>query len=126
MRRHSTALLFGWLIMLMFLFLTSLVLAIALRFTHLQNPFFNQLTTILGFLIIFISAFISGAKAKRKGWLVGALLSIGFTLIVYLYQFLGNGEHFTWQQMIYHIGFFFTSVFGAIFGVNLFGDKRTS
>ncbi|MBM7541744.1 TIGR04086 family membrane protein [Amphibacillus cookii] len=123
MKQHTTALIYGWMMMITLLILSSFILALGLQFTSLTNPLLGRLTTIIAFLMIFFSAFVSGVKAKQNGWLIGLILGLGFSLMIYLYQYLGYGEHFSMHQSLYHLGFLIVSTIGAILGVNLLGSR---
>lgn len=71
MKQRLTAVMYGWLSILILLLITSMTLALFLRFTSLTNPLLNQLAVITSFLVMFISGLISGLisgiKAKLKG-----------------------------------------------------------
>ena len=124
MKQRLTAVMYGWLSILILLLITSMTLALFLRFTSLTNPLLNQLAVITSFLVMFISGLISGIKAKQKGWIIGMMLSLSYSLVIYLLHFLGYGEHFTVTQLLYHLGFLMITIIGAIFGVNLTGAKE--
>lgn len=119
MKQRLTAVMYGWLSILILLLITSITLALFLRFTSLTNPLLNQLAVITMFLILFISGLISGIKAKQKGWIIGMMLSLSYSLLIYLLHYLGYGEHFNLTQALYHLGFLIVTIIGAIFGVNL-------
>ena len=70
-----------------------------------------------------IKRFISGGKAKEKGWMIGALTAVCFSLIILLFQYLGFGKTFTSGQLLFHLGFLGVSMLGGIFGVNLKGSR---
>ncbi|GAA4064407.1 TIGR04086 family membrane protein [Amphibacillus indicireducens] len=126
MKQRLTAVMYGWLSIVILLLLTSMTLALFLRFTSLTNPLLNQLAVMASFLILFISGLISGIKAKQKGWIIGMMLSLSYSLVIYLFHFLGYGEHFTFTQLLYHLGFLMITIVGSIFGVNLTGSKEVN
>lgn len=126
LKQQLTAVFYGWLTMIILLIFVSTILALFLRFSPLKNPLLDQLAMIASFLILFISGFISGAKAKQKAWIIGSGLSLSYSFLIYLFQFLGYGEHFTLTQVFYHLGFLLVAIIGAIFGVNVTGNQKAS
>ncbi|WP_440895967.1 TIGR04086 family membrane protein [Amphibacillus sp. Q70] len=126
MKQRLTALMYGWLSIIILLILSSIVLAIFLRFTSLTNPLLDQLAVIIAFIILFISGLISGIKAKQKGWIIGIILSLSYSLMIYLYQYLGYGEQFTLAQILYHLGFLIVTIIGSILGVNIVETRKTN
>lgn len=126
MKQRLTALTYGWLAMLILLTVVSMILALFLRFSSLTNPLLDQLAVVASYLILFISGLISGIKAKQKGWIIGLILSLSYSFVVYLFQYLGYGEHFTVSQLLYHVVFLVVTIIGAIFGVNLAENKQST
>ncbi|MBU5593574.1 TIGR04086 family membrane protein [Amphibacillus sp. MSJ-3] len=124
MKQRLEALMYGWLSIIILLIISSLALAILLRFTSLTNPLLDNLAIIAAFIILWLSGLISGLKAKQKGWMIGLTLSLSYSLIIYLYQYLGYNQQFTLKQILYHLGFLLVAVFGAVLGVNIGGGKQ--
>ncbi|MCZ0702367.1 putative membrane protein (TIGR04086 family) [Natronobacillus azotifigens] len=123
MKNRSTALLYGWITILALLIVASLFFAVLLRFTSISESTIRLFTTLTGLLILLIGALVAGVKAKEKGWIIGVVISLGFSLFIYLYQYLGYQQHFTVEQLLYHGGFLLASILGAVIGVNI-GDKQ--
>ncbi|WP_112181458.1 MULTISPECIES: TIGR04086 family membrane protein [Paraliobacillus] len=114
------ALLHGWIVILAILLLASLILSLLLRFTSLGASTLSGTTTIISFLALFAGGWVAGLKAGEKGWLIGILTSLGFSLFIFLYQYLGLQTVFSLSQILYHTGFLVTGLVGAIFGVNTY------
>lgn len=74
----------------------------------------------VGLVGLFIGGMITGIKGKSKGWVVGGLTGLGFTLFIFLVQYLGYQNGFSIQQMLHHTGFILAAIFGGMIGVNLF------
>ncbi|MFC0270132.1 TIGR04086 family membrane protein [Metabacillus herbersteinensis] len=103
--------------------LTSLVFSLLLKFTDLTESSITWLLIGISFIAVFIGGFVSGGKGKEKGWLIGGITALLYTLIIYLFQFLGYGQNFTIEQTLYHVGFLFVAMFGGVFGVNLSSER---
>lgn len=105
--------------------LTSLAISLLLTVTSMEESSFSWLITALSFLSLFVGGFISGGKAKEKGWMIGALTAVCFSLIILLFQYLGFGKTFTSGQLLFHGGFLGVSMLGGIFGVNIKGSRSS-
>lgn len=114
------ALLYGWIAILGILLVASLILSLLLRFTSLGASTLSSTTTIISFLALFAGGWIAGLKAGEKGWLIGILTSLGFSLFIFLYQYLGLQNGFSMTQLLYHSGFLVAGLVGAVFGVNMY------
>lgn len=99
--------------------ISSLVFSIILRFTSVQESSLQFVITGVSFVTLFGGGFIAGGKGKQKGWLLGGITGIIYSLIIFLFQFLGFDSLFTFEQIVYHICYFLTCMMGGILGVNI-------
>lgn len=113
-----SAVLYGWLIVFSLIMITSMILAIFLRFTNLGETQLSWLTFSAGMIILFIGGVFAGLKGKTKGWMIGLCIGLGFTLIVFFIQYLGYKQAFTFEQLLYHIGYLIAAMVGGVLGVN--------
>lgn len=114
---------FGTIAIFLILILSSFIISFILKFTSTQEASLNIVTTVITFLALFIGGFISGGKGKEKGWLIGALTGIFYTVIIFLFQYLGFDQLFSFEQIVYHICFIITAMMGGILGVNLSSSR---
>lgn len=124
-RNRSSALFLGWSVILFLMIIASIIFALLLRYTSIAESTISILTSISGLLILAFGAIIAGRKAKEKGWLIGIIISLGFSLFVFLYQYLGYQQTFSLQQYMYHGSFLIASMLGAVIGVNLADQQET-
>lgn len=118
------ALLYGWIIVLALILGSSLVLALLVRFTSFNEPTLTWVTLGIGLISLFIGGLIAGIKGKSKGWMIGAAIGIGFTLFVFLVQYLGYKQGFTLEQSLYHLGYLLAAIVGGVFGVNSVANEN--
>ncbi|KGP73909.1 TIGR04086 family membrane protein [Pontibacillus yanchengensis] len=123
-KNRMTALAYGWGTIFTMMILSSLILALILKFTSMTETTLQWATLILGLLILFIGGFISGAKGNEKGWMLGIFTGLGFSLIVLLFQYLGFQEGMGMTQLFYHGGYILMALLGGMIGVNV-GGKST-
>ncbi|MFS0751329.1 TIGR04086 family membrane protein [Oceanobacillus sp. 1P07AA] len=123
-RNQWTALLYGWVALFGILIISSLILALLLNFTEFSESALSLVTLIIGILALFIGGLIAGLKGKTKGWMIGAMIGVGFTLLIFLVQYLGYQQGFTLKQSAYHSLYLAVALLGGIIGVNLSGTTE--
>ncbi|KGX84348.1 TIGR04086 family membrane protein [Pontibacillus marinus] len=124
-QERMKALGYGWVTILVMMLASSLVLALFLRFTDMTAGTLQWVTLVLGLLTLFIGGFVSGAKGKERGWMLGLFTGLGFVLIVLLFQYLGYQKGMSTTQMMYQGGYTLAAMLGGVIGVNMAGDKQS-
>lgn len=89
----------------------------------MQEHSIQYVLTGITFLAMFVGGFISGGKGKAKGWLLGGVTGLVFTISILLFQFLGHDSLFNLKELIYHLCFIVTAMMGGILGVNLTANR---
>ncbi|TQS74666.1 TIGR04086 family membrane protein [Ornithinibacillus gellani] len=118
--QYVVALVYGWIAIFGLMLLSSTILALLLKFSNFGEPALSWSSLIIGLLILFIGGLAAGAKAKAKGWAIGGITALGFTLFIFLVQYLGFNQSFSLEQSLHHLGFLFVAVLGGMLGVNSF------
>ncbi len=124
MKKQFTALLYGWIFVLAFILITSFILALILQFTDISQWMLSWIAFGVGLVALFIGGLITGVKGKAKGWIYGGITGIGFTLFVFLVQYLGYQNGFSLEQLLHHSGYITAAVFGGMIGVNIFSSPE--
>ncbi|MGM8212975.1 TIGR04086 family membrane protein [Virgibacillus sp. W0430] len=119
-----TALVYGWIVVLGLVLISSVTLAFLLRFTSLNEPMVSYVTLAIGLISLFTGGIVAGVKGKGKGWLIGGITGIGFTFFTFLVQYLGFEQGFSLQQSLHHVGYILAALIGGIVGVNLVAEKK--
>ncbi|KOP83576.1 TIGR04086 family membrane protein [Cytobacillus solani] len=115
--------LFGLIVVFVLAIISSLIISLLLTFTSLQESSVQFVVTAISFVSLFIGGFISGGKGKQKGWMIGGLTGLSYSLIIFLFQYLGQDSLFNLQQTIYHVCYILTAMMGGILGVNMSNNK---
>lgn len=123
-KKWGKAILYGLITIFVIAFVTSLVFASLLKFTSITESSITWLLLSLTVLGMFIGGFVAGGNGKEKGWLVGGVTALIYTIIIFLFQFLGYGKIFSVEQTIYHAGFLVVAMFGGIVGVNITSSRN--
>nr|WP_174616358.1 TIGR04086 family membrane protein [Virgibacillus ihumii] len=118
-KQQFIALLYGWVVVLGLILLTSVILALLLRFTEMDGTALSWTTLITGLICLFAGGIVSGIKGKQKGWVIGGITGLGFTLFTFLIQYLGYEQAFSLQQSFYHLGYILAALLGGMIGVNM-------
>jgi len=108
---------------LIFIFLTAIVssaiFGLILHFTSVQESSLQYVVTAVSFIALFGGGFLSGGKRKQKGWLIGGITGCIYSLIIFLFQYLGYDRLFDFEQIIYHVCYILIAMMGGILGVNI-------
>ncbi|HFK1682067.1 TIGR04086 family membrane protein [Bacillus sp. SRB1LM] len=118
-KKLSTAIGFGIVILLILATVTSMIMALLLKFTNMNEGTLAVAIFILALLSMLISGFTAGKKAKGKGWLVGFTTGLTFTILVFLVNYLGFSQTLSNSQLLYQLALIGASTLGGIFGVNM-------
>ena len=124
--KQLLALLYGLIFIFSIITVSSLIIAFLLRFTSFNEPTLSWVTLIIGLIALFIGGLVSGLKSKARGWLIGMMVGIGFTFIIFFIQYLGYQQGFTFEQSIHHLGYIAAALLGGIFGVNMVSQEQTN
>ncbi|WP_243290672.1 TIGR04086 family membrane protein [Bacillus sp. FJAT-47783] len=125
-KRWGSAILYGVTAILLIALVVSLLFSLLLKFTSLTEQSIQWLIITLAFISVFIGGIVAGRKGKEKGLLLGALTALTYTGIVLLFQFLGYGQSLSGKNWLYHGGFLLVAMLGGVIGVNLSSSKRQS
>ncbi|ADY23578.1 TIGR04086 family membrane protein [Bacillus paranthracis] len=118
-KKLSTAIGFGIVILLILATVTSMIMALLLKFTDMNEGTLAVTIFILALLSMLISGFTAGKKAQGKGWLVGFTTGLTFTILVFLVNYLGFSQTLSNSQLLYQLALMGASTLGGIFGVNM-------
>ncbi|ASI79732.1 TIGR04086 family membrane protein [Bacillus pacificus] len=118
-KKLSTAIGFGIVILLILATVTSMIMALLLKFTDMNERTLAVTIFILALLSMLISGFTAGKKAQGKGWLVGFTTGLTFTILVFLVNYLGFSQTLSNSQLLYQLALMGASTLGGIFGVNM-------
>ncbi|WNS77633.1 TIGR04086 family membrane protein [Bacillus sp. DTU_2020_1000418_1_SI_GHA_SEK_038] len=116
--------LYGIIAVFLLAIFSSVLFSLLLRFSSLQESSLQFVITAISFVSLFIGGFISGGKGKQKGWLLGGLTGLIYSIIIFLFQYLGLDSVFDIEQIIYHTCYMLTAMMGGILGVNM-SNKTT-
>jgi putative membrane protein (TIGR04086 family) len=125
-KKIGYAILYGTISIFIFAIISSFIFAFILRFTALQETSIQYVIIAMSFIALFAGGFIAGGKGEQKGWFLGGLTGFIYSLLIFLYQFLGLDSLFNVEQIIYYVCYILISMMGGILGVNLSGKSRTT
>jgi putative membrane protein (TIGR04086 family) len=126
MARFGKAIVYGVVTIFLLSFVISLLLSLLLKWTDVSESSLTWVIFAGSIVSVFIGGFVAGGKGKEKGWLVGGTTSILFTLLVFLFQFLGLEQPFSAAQWLYHLAFLAAAMVGGIMGVNIASTRGRS
>src|SRR5690625_3531178 len=97
-KNQLLALFYGWIFVFSIILVSSIVIALLLRFTTFNEPTLSWVTLIIGLVALFIGGLVAGLKSKARGWIIGGMVGLGFTFIIFFIQYLGYKQGFSLQQ----------------------------
>ncbi|AMR04526.1 TIGR04086 family membrane protein [Bacillus thuringiensis] len=118
-KKLSTAIGFGIVTLLILASITSMIMALLLKFTNINEGTLTVTIFILALLSMLMSGFTAGKKTQGKGWLVGFTTGLTFTILVFLVNYLGFSQTLSNSQLLYQLALMGASTLGGIFGVNM-------
>ncbi|NCU18633.1 TIGR04086 family membrane protein [Pallidibacillus pasinlerensis] len=121
-RRVSSSVLIGLGVIYVVAAIFSLIFSLILKFTSAQEDQLSLIITIISFIALFMGGLVAGGRVREKGWLLGGLTGLLYTVINFLFQYLGYDTIFSTQQLIYYVCFTLTAIMGGILGVNMFNS----
>ncbi|GAB3050360.1 TIGR04086 family membrane protein [Virgibacillus ainsalahensis] len=123
-KNQFIALLYGWIAVLGLILISSIILALLLQFTNFNEPTLTWVTLVIGLIALFLGGTVAGVKGKKKGWIIGGVTGVGFTLFTFLVQYLGYQQGFSLEQAVHHFGFVIAALIGGVIGVNIAGPAK--
>lgn len=125
-KSFGSSILYGIFTIFLLAVISSTIFSLILRFTSTEESSLRFFITAISFIAIFSGGFVSGGKGKQKGWLLGGLTGLLYSLIIFLYQYLGYDRLFQFEQIIYHTCYILTAMMGGILGVNITSKTRNA
>nr|WP_082193137.1 TIGR04086 family membrane protein [Bacillus rubiinfantis] len=117
---------YGLIFIFAFAAICSLIISFIFRFTSAGETSLQYIITAISFIALFGGGFLSGGKRKEKGWLIGGVTGLLYSLIVFLFQYLGYDRIFDAEQFIYHTCYTLIAMMGGILGVNITSTNSRS
>lgn len=124
-KRWGKAILYGLITIFVIALVTSLTFSLLLKFTSLTESSITWVLLGISLVTLFVGGFVAGGNGKEKGWLIGGITAILYSLIILLFKFLGHGQVFTTEELMYHGGFLLIAMLGGVFGVNLSSSRES-
>ncbi|CAG9612632.1 TIGR04086 family membrane protein [Bacillus sp. AFS018417] len=123
-KKLSIAVGFGIVTLLIFACLASIIIALLLKFTNINEGTLSIALFVLAIVSTIIAGFVAGVKAQGKGWFVGGSTGVVFAILVFLVNYLGFSSALSKVQLLYQLVIIAASTIGGILGVNI--GKRTT
>jgi putative membrane protein (TIGR04086 family) len=120
----GVSILYGVVVIFLVAVISSLIFSLILQFTSTREASLQFIVTAVSFISLFIGGFVSGGKGKAKGWLLGGGTGLLYSLVIFLFQYLGKDSLFSMEQVIYHTCYMLVAMMGGILGVNMTTSRK--
>ena len=114
------------------LYIIGFILVLTLLSTALNyfNIIGKNTITVLKIIIPIISLFIGGyyigKKSNKKGWLEGLKLSLIFSVILIIFNYLGFDNSFEIKNILYYLIIIISCIFGSMIGISKNPKEKSS
>lgn len=114
------------------LYIIGFILVLTLLSTALNyfNIIGKNTITVLKIIIPIISLFIGGyyigKKSNKKGWLEGLKLSLIFSVILIIFNYLGFDNSFEIKNILYYLIIIISCIFGSMIGISKNTKEKSS
>jgi putative membrane protein (TIGR04086 family) len=123
-KNMGVSILYGVVVIFLVAVISSLIFSLILQFTSTREASLQFIVTAVSFISLFIGGFVSGGKGKTKGWLLGGGTGLLYSLVIFLFQYLGKDSLFSMEQVIYHTCYMLVAMMGGILGVNMTTSRK--
>jgi putative membrane protein (TIGR04086 family) len=123
-KNMGVSVLYGVIVIFLVAVISSLIFSLILRFTSTSEASLQFIVTAVSFISLFVGGFVSGGKGKAKGWLLGGGTGLLYSLVIFLFQYLGHDSLFSVEQVIYHTCYMLVAMMGGILGVNMTTSRK--
>jgi putative membrane protein (TIGR04086 family) len=123
-KNMGVSILYGVMVIFLVAVISSLIFSLILQFTSTREASLQFIVTAVSFISLFIGGFVSGGKGKAKGWLLGGGTGLLYSLVIFLFQYLGKESLFSMEQVIYHTCYMLVAMMGGILGVNMTTSRK--
>jgi putative membrane protein (TIGR04086 family) len=123
-KNMGVSILYGVVVIFLVAVISSLIFSLILQFTSTREASLQFIVTAVSFISLFIGGFVSGGKGKAKGWLLGGGTGLLYSLVIFLFQYLGKDSLFSMEQVIYHTCYMLVAMMGGILGVNMTTSRK--
>lgn len=114
------------------LYIIGFILVLTLLSTALNyfNIIGKNTITVLKIIIPIISLFIGGyyigKKSNKKGWLEGLKLSLIFSVILIIFNYLGFDNSFEIKNILHYLIIIISCIFGSMIGISKNPKEKSS
>ena len=92
--------------------------SIVVLYSNISPNLITQISTILGAVSLFLSAFITARVINKKGILIGLIFGIVASILIFILTFISTGVLFSIGNLTKILIIIVSSVLGGILGVN--------
>lgn len=97
----------------------SLITALVLNVTQVQEQYFNYFSYTINILALLIGGWMAGRRSGQRGWYYGALTGLLYAILVFFIGLLAFDTVLNWQSVILFGGAIVIAAVGGMLGVNM-------
>jgi len=105
------------------LFALTFIITILSYFNIMNDKIVSIFKIIIPIISLFIGGFYIGKNSNKKGFIEGLKLSLLFSIIVIIFNFLAFDSSFKLKYLLYYLILIISCIAGSMIGIN---KKKTS
>lgn len=109
---------FGVLTVLLIFTILVTIFCFLVLYSNISLNVIPKVSTVLGALSLFFSAYITSRVVNKRGLLIGAIFGLITSVVIILLNFFVNGIIFSFGELTKILVIFVSSCLGGVFGVN--------
>ncbi len=109
---------FATLIAIVILAILFAAFSIVVLYSNISPTLITQISTILGAISLFLSAFITARVINKKGILIGLIFGLVASMLIFTMTLISTGVFFSVGNLTKILIITVSSILGGIFGVN--------
>ena len=109
---------FATLIAIVILAILFSAFSIVVLYSNISPTLITQISTVLGAISLFLSAFITARVINKKGILIGLIFGLVTSILIFIITFISTGVLFSIGNLTKILIITISSVLGGILGVN--------
>lgn len=100
-------------------FILSVITAFVLRYSDIQTSSLPLITFFINAIALLTGGFVSGKQSGKRGWIMGGIQGIIYTLLLMIIGFLALDTSLRVNPIVFGICSFGLGALGGIVGVNM-------
>lgn len=101
------------------IFIFTFIITLLSYFNILNDKTVSIFKIIIPITALFIGGFYIGKKSLKKGFIEGLKLSLIFSILLIIFNFLAFNNSFKLKYLLFYLIIIISGIFGSMLGINV-------